>query len=302
MSGCCAICGGTDGEPRAEENGYTLLQCNCGAMYLDRPPPDGFVDPAFDPHPPEFYAMSADIRLAWIMRHSAAGRSLVEVGCGDGHFLGAAQAQRYDVAGIEVCTARAAATASKLGVPIEASLVEESRRADSSCDIVYHCDLLSHFPDPRAALERMRAMLRPGGFMAFEVGIVGDIRTHWYGIGSLQLPHHRWFYSEESINQLIQQSGFRISASRRFGMGVNRRLSLLAGRIGAGGGSTRPKRFSEADSAYVNSLTGAVEPTGQAKGTGARLRQRAYAFTRYRIGALTPFYGPGTAFYIARPV
>lgn len=297
--GACSVCGANDGHPVARENGFTLLQCGCGAMFLDHPPPPGYVDPAYDPHPEDYYALPARLRLRFVARH-AQGGVLLEVGCGRGGFLTAARRRGYDVAGVEVDPGRARAAAARLGAEIECARVEDSRRPDGSCDVVFHCDLLSHFPDPLAALERMRRMLRPKGRMVFEVGLVGSGPPEWYK-GPLQLPHHRWFFDEPALRRLLRSAGFEIVALQRFGLTPVTVLSRLAGAMGVGGGATRPQLFSPELNRRLTFDGDTLAPVAEPKGPAAALRARLYAFARYRIGALAPALGPGTAFVAAVP-
>lgn len=295
VANTCAVCGGNEGNPRAHENGYTLLQCPCGAMFLDRPPPPGSVDPTYDPHPLAFYSTGAEIRMRWIARRVPERGIFVEIGCGEGALLAAATDLQFRGEGIEP-DRRRAALATGRGFNVENALVENTTRETASCDVVYHCDLLSHFPDPVDALRQMRRILRPGGVMAFEVGLVGNLSARWYGIGSLQLPYHRWFFTEAALMALLEKSGFEMLECRRFGMGLNFRLSQIAKTLRIGGGSSRSVAEHE-------KLAARKPRAGPANSTLMRwLRQQSYTFVRYRLGALFPDYGPGTAFVLARPI
>src|SRR5262249_48831423 len=150
------------------------------------------IAPTLDAHSWEFYSLPAELKLDWLAESHPTGR-LLEVGCGSGHFLAAARRRGYDVAGIEASPRRAARRARALGLPVESSLLEESCAARATFDVVYHTDLLSHFPDPIGALTRMRDLLKEGGILFFDVGIDGG---HWQP--SRAYPQHLWYYSREA--------------------------------------------------------------------------------------------------------
>jgi SAM-dependent methyltransferase len=297
--GACAVCGARTGRAVTQENGFTLLQCGCGAMFLDRCPPVDYVDPAYDPHPEDYYALPARLRLGFLGAHAPSG-VLLEVGCGRGGLLTAAHHLGYQVAGVEVDRERARAASARLGVEIEWARVEDSARPDSSCDVVFHCDLLSHFPDPLAALKRMRRMLRPNGKMVFEVGLVAGGPAQWYQ-GPLRLPHHRWFFDEPALRRLLAAAGFQVVALRRFGLAPVTLLSRLAGAVGVGGGATRLKVYSPQLGRHLTLKGQTLVPEVTPQGLGATLRGRLYTFARYRLGRLVPTLGPGTAFVAAAP-
>ncbi|HEY4076504.1 MAG TPA: class I SAM-dependent methyltransferase, partial [Rhizomicrobium sp.] len=182
----CFLCGGRSGPVLFEELGYGARQCDCGVLYTSPFPAQGVVDPVHDLHQESYYELAAPIRAAFLQRYRKSGR-LLEVGCGNGHFLREAMARGYAVAGMEPNAGRAAQVREDLGVPVETALIEDTQLPPQSFDIVYHCDLLSHFPDPILALERMTSLVAPDGILYFEVGLVADLAPFWYrSMGTLR--------------------------------------------------------------------------------------------------------------------
>jgi SAM-dependent methyltransferase len=279
----CFLCGGRSDRALMHENGYSAMQCDCGVLYAS--PVPTAVDPTEDPHLASFYALPAPMKVAWLHRYKPAGR-LLEVGCGDGHFLAAARAKGYDVAAIEAHGGRATRIREKFQIEVEHALIEETRWAEGSCDIVFHCDLLSHFPDPPLALRRMRGLLRPDGVLYFEVGLVADLAPFWYRLmATIQMPAHRWLYTEQALKTLLDRAGFRIEHVRRFGLAPAYLVSRFGRAIGYGGGATTP-----ADQ------RGERKPRPE-----SALRAKIYNFLRYGVGSLAPGIGPQTILVIARP-
>lgn len=275
----CLLCGSSDGSVLWRENGYEAFQCACGLLYATPPPLS--VEPTIDEHLDSFYALPAPMKAAWLRQRHPGGR-LLEVGCGEGHFLRAALAEGYEVCGIEADAERAERVRGSLGVEVETALIERSAWPEASCDIVYHCDLLSHFPDPQFALRRMAALLRPGGVLCFEVGLVANLAPFWYEfMGTIHMPVHRWFYTEESLAALLRLAGLRIEHVRRFGLAPSFCLARFGRLIGFGGGATR----SMSDGPRRENV----------------MRAFVHNFVRYRIGLLFPGIGPQTALVIARP-
>jgi SAM-dependent methyltransferase len=284
-AGRCFLCGGRSDRALWHENGYSAMQCDCGVLYASPTPAPDAVDPTEDPHLASFYDMPAAMKVDWLHRHKPGGR-LVEVGCGDGYFLSAARARGYDVAAIEAHAGRAASVREKFGIEVEHAFIEETQWPENSCDVVFHCDLLSHFPDPLLALRRMRGLLRPDGVMYFEVGIVADLAPFWYRLmATIQMPAHRWLYTEPALETLLDRAGFRIERVRRFGLAPAYLVSRFGRLIGYGGGATTP-----ADQVKTR------KPRPE-----SALRARVYSFLRYRVGPFAAGIGPQTILVIARP-
>jgi SAM-dependent methyltransferase len=263
----CVVCGDALAAVVWRENGYDGRTCACGTVSTTPPPPPGAVDPTADGHAESYYAAPARRRLRWLGRHRARGR-LLEIGCGEGYFLAAAQAAGYDVAGIEPDPGRARRAAARLGAPVECALLETAAPGAARFDIVYHCDLLSHFDDPIAALRRMTAFLAPGGVLAFEAGLLGGVAPWWYAvIGRVGYPQHRWLFSERSLGMLLARAGLELVHATRFGLGPG---TLFRGAV-------------------------------RALPAGHRLADRTQSFWRYTAGRLAPRLGPATVFAIASP-
>ena len=287
--GRCVVCERVAHRVVWRENGYEGRACACGTVYTAPPPAPGSIDPTVDRHSDSYYAGPARRRVRWLQRSRAAGR-LLEVGCGEGHFLAAAQAVGYEVAGIEPDPGRARRAAARLGAPVECALLESCRPGGARFDIVYHCDLLSHFADPIAALRAMVDLLRPDGVLAFEVGLLGGIAPWWYTlIGALGYPQHRWLYSERSLWMLLARADLEVSHCTRFNLGPG---TLVRGGVRALARGYRRLRPAP---------RGASAASAPGRGSATRLDNRMEPFWRYTAGRLAPALGPATLLVMARP-
>ncbi|PYO11972.1 MAG: hypothetical protein DMD75_09035 [Candidatus Rokuibacteriota bacterium] len=286
--GRCVVCDGVSALVVWRENGYEGRACRCGTVYASPPPPLGAVDPTVDGHPDSYYAVPARRRVRWIQRYRPRGRVL-DIGCGEGHFLAAAQAAGYDVAGIEPHPGRARRAEARLGAPVECALFESCRPGEAEFDIVYHCDLLSHFADPIAALRKMGGFLRPDGVLAFEVGLLGGIAPWWYTmIGTIGYPQHRWLYSVRSLRRLLARADLELAHTAHFG--------LAPGTLFVAGVRSLARRYRRLRAAPQRP----GPPAAAARVSVTRFVDRTESFWRYTVGRLSPRVGPATLFAIAR--
>jgi SAM-dependent methyltransferase len=286
LESSCLICGSKAGRVVCRKGGYDGHLCPCGGLYLSPPPPPDAVDPTIDPHPDFFYALPAAMKVHWLARSHPGGR-LLEVGCGAGHFIAAALRDGYQVSAIEPHPARARLVYERLGVEVECALLEDSRLPPQSYDVIYHCDLLSHFPDPDFALRRMARLLRPNGVLFFEVGRHGNIASFWYRwLSEDSFPRHRWLYSEKGLRLLLDRCGLRVVRWKRFGLAPH----VLAYR-GASAvlRCTRALRGNRADAGSSGAVRRREWP----------LESRWHNFMRFRVGAVAPPWGPQTLFVLA---
>ncbi|MDB4966601.1 MAG: Methyltransferase type 12 [Myxococcales bacterium] len=294
--GRCFLCG-TPAEAVAwRENGYDAVACPCGLTFVRPPASERVVDATFDAHSAAFYRLPARSKVGWLMRQRGVGK-LLEVGCGDGWFLEAARHAGVEARGIDANPDRVARARAR-GLDVRHGLLEETR-IDDRFDVVFHCDMLSHFPEPIAALRRMTDLLADEGALFFEVGLLGAPARAWYPrIGGIGLPQHRWLYSDDALAKLFAEAGLRVVASKRFGLACSVWLSQTVRRI-----APVAKRL-------IRGRASVGDTPGSASGPASLPRWRRYAdgvqervesFARYEIGALTPTLGPATLLVLAEP-
>ncbi len=294
---CCIVCGGTSDDVVLRDNGFEGRACACGTIYTSPRPKPGEVDHTLVGHDDAFYDLAAALKARWIRRH-ARGATLLEVGCGAGAFLLQAQRTGYSVEGVEPDGARAAVARIKTASPIHERFLAEFS-CDQRFDVVAHFDMLAHFPDPRAALTDMSALLSNSGVLAFEVGLIGGTPRFWYrGLDPIGYPQHRWLYSEASLRTLLQQAGLRIRRSARFDLSACVALTLGLRRLARLRNALLPGRATRDSNVQT-------PPTISRSAQPLKPRARAVAyeqlqnFLRYRVGAVLPSIGPGTLLIVA---
>ena len=286
-AGYCILCGSTSDPVVVHEANYVGRSCRCGIVYIDPCPDPASVDATDDEHTDEYYELPAKVRLDWIARIRPKGR-LLEVGCGWGHLIAGARRRGYQVAAIEPNPARARYVREVLGIDVEQAVIETAQAPAVGFDIVYHVDLLSHFPDPARALRAMVSQLRPGGRLCFEVGIFGGLAVPWYRwIGRPGFPQHRWLYSEAALHEILRRAGLRVERLKRFAILPATIVSSIGVTLlGQPLGNAGPKASRD----------------HPARANGVR---RCYAWLqyvlRYRLGGCLPPVGPQVFFVCAAP-
>jgi len=223
----CTICGGTETDPLYVKYGYAIGRCRqCGLIYanprapeaaiLSRYSPDyfwkeylpsiGVVDGTFD-------LTRFDARHASVLQMIAAdarGRRLLEVGCGAGFFLKAAERAGWSVEGIELSTEASRFAVERLELPIRRERAEDAPIAVASFDVAVMFDVIEHLFDPRAVLAAIARALAPGGTLVISTPNVDSasrflLGTDWAVLSPLE---HVYYFSEDSLRRLLEATGF----------------------------------------------------------------------------------------------
>lgn len=140
------------------------------------------------------------------------GGTILDVGCGGGEFLAAAQEQGFEVSGIDVSEA-AALSCQKRGIDARAGdflTMTFTRRYH----LVTMWDVVEHLREPKLFLERALQLLEPGGYLvlkipAFEGLTFLPIRLYnRLAHNLLGAPAHVQYFTQGSLEALLRRTGF----------------------------------------------------------------------------------------------
>src|ERR1700680_289388 len=223
----CIFCG-PHGKPDPvviQENGFEGRQCqSCRLIYVSpRPSVDEIANLYAHDEAKSGAAMlrkgeygkrlAAKHTLRMLSSQKQSG-SLLEIGAGMGFFCDEAKSSGYVPYAIEINPIQAEYSRS-LGIPTCGLPLAEAYPG-MKFDIVYHCDVLSHFTDPIGEFKIMVDRLNPGGLLIFATRNCGDLHPGYYPfISSFQYPDHLFFFSRSSLSMLLNRSGLKIVKIRR---------------------------------------------------------------------------------------
>jgi SAM-dependent methyltransferase len=97
------------------------------------------------------------------------GRKLLEVGCGAGDFLHAAQRAGWDVRAVEYSASLAEALRLELGFDVRAGELTSGLWEQNSFDVVAIYSVLEHLQNPLSALLTVSSYLRTGGVAFIQI-------------------------------------------------------------------------------------------------------------------------------------
>jgi SAM-dependent methyltransferase len=221
----CPLCGTGDNHVVIREHGWQSRKCsNCDVVYVSPRPGREEVaqlyahkeDVRLDQPIENFKRRQARVSLRLIREYAPRGGSLLELGPGDGFFLDEAKRQGFNVHAIELNVKQAEDIATR-GIDCESQPLHENSFDGQLFDVIYFCDVLSHFYDPVEALQTIRRHIRTGGILVFETGNLGDVDPKYYSrYPTFLLPEHLFLFGEGNFPVLLQRASFAFTSSRNY--------------------------------------------------------------------------------------
>ena len=269
----CPLCGQDQGSREFMIKGHTLIECrSCGLLYVrDRMCEDElhrFYGEHYFSSPDElnhgysdYGEMGKDREktfsryLRRILPFLQGREQVLDIGCGYGYFLNAAEGHFRRLAGIDV--SREALGKVNPAFEIRCGEFHSELYPPDFADLVMMSDFVEHLYHPVGFLTEVHKVLRPGGLLCLITPNCKSLfsrvsGTRWV---SFKLPEHVCYYSPSSISRLLKVTGFYPVLISPCGQYAS--LEFIAKRLGQlifmdGGAHLIPERVRQW-SVYVNS-------------------------------------------------
>ncbi|MEX0703085.1 MAG: class I SAM-dependent methyltransferase [Planctomycetales bacterium] len=220
----CPVCDGTQARPAFAMEGFPKQVAVCAGCGLGRLHPFPEPDEIAAYYPPEYYGTPGAKFTPWIealVRRAASrsarqlvrglprGARVLDVGCGRGVLLGTLADLGMEVHGFEVSRAAAAGADLRAAIRIAPDLIEAGYAAEQF-DLVVSWHVLEHVRDPRAVLEEIHRLLKPGGRVVVAVPNFSSWQARWAGPAwfHLDLPRHLHHFPLPALERLLGRCGF----------------------------------------------------------------------------------------------
>ncbi len=213
----CALCGTADQRTWANLGDYTIVECTrCGLRWVNPRPMHPRADDTYDEgYYKAFYEGKDASKREYFSRRVLElvpmvpdRPRLLDVGAGTGIFLEVAQAQGWQVEGVDPSAAACRVCRETLGVEVWHGTIEDLSPSDSRYDVITMWEVLEHTRDPLGTLHAAQELLVDGGLLALSVpnasGLVGVLRWR----EELMPWYHLYHFTQSTLKALLRRAGF----------------------------------------------------------------------------------------------
>ena len=156
--------------------------------------------------------MKPKIELCALQR----GRTVLDVGCARGDFLGLMRRHGWVPAGIEP-SAHLASQAAAAGLPVWPMPLATAPVPAGVFDLVTLWDVLEHLPDPVSGLQQIHRLLSPSGRLVLNTPVEDgwDARLFGRRWSGWDAPRHTVVFGRATLERALNRAGFRIVKTHR---------------------------------------------------------------------------------------
>lgn len=196
-----------------------LRRCSeCGCLWAnDARQHDGVLNDAYervvetyfdsqenDPRYVRFYK-----QLERLVKPHVSGRTILDVGCGDGVFLSTISDEWFKQA-VEPSVSGASLAEKKNLDVARGTLITASKQFEA--DVITALDVIEHVIDPHHFVESFKRHLRPGGVVLL---LTGDADSYAARVAGAQWSYLRWcghisVFSQSGLRKLLETHGFEV--------------------------------------------------------------------------------------------
>ncbi|RLG55237.1 MAG: hypothetical protein DRN95_08020 [Candidatus Hydrothermarchaeota archaeon] len=158
--------------------------------------------------------------------------TLLDIGCGHGHFLNWARMQGFLVQGVEPAEVPACYAEEIFQVPVMQNEVSRIDLEPESFDVITMWDVIEHVSDPYGVLQQCSQWLKPGGIMAFRFPSSTWQKIKGVVFASTNRPTfgatiHLYFFNGHTFTEMARRVGLDVLSIRTTGAEANTNNAIL---------------------------------------------------------------------------
>ncbi|MBU2575014.1 MAG: class I SAM-dependent methyltransferase [Elusimicrobia bacterium] len=209
---------------------FTLVKCaGCGLIYLN---PQKELEDAQALYRPDYYrsvkkvsrileALFLQERKGIVEGSGKSSGTMLDIGCGTGEFLKIMKAGGWETAGVDPSEERNKRSTDDNKI-YSADLME-IKFGEQSFDVITLWQVLEHLPDPDRYLAETHRLLKKDGILVLSVPNINSLQARLSGARwfNLDLPRHRWQFTPETLQKMLDKTAFRLKEIKHFSLEYN---------------------------------------------------------------------------------
>lgn len=149
--------------------------------------------------------------------------NILDVGCGNGHFLYEAKSKGWNVYGTEY-TDTAVEICRKKGINMKKGKLNPDSFNSLKFDVITSFEVMEHINNPMEEVYNFNQLLREGGIVYVTTPNFNSLsrlllKEQW---SIIEYPEHLCYYTAQTLNRLFSASGFRKKNILTTGISMNR--------------------------------------------------------------------------------
>jgi 2-polyprenyl-3-methyl-5-hydroxy-6-metoxy-1,4-benzoquinol methylase len=146
---------------------------------------------------------------------------LLDIGCGDGHFLAVAKQRGWEVFGTEF-TDEAVKVCREKGISIHQGDLKNF--SADEFDVITSFEVLEHINNGVEHIQKIKSLLRNGGLFYFTTPNFNSVSRKYLGgkWNVIEYPEHLIYYTVRTVTELLTKAGFKRKSVRTTGFSPQR--------------------------------------------------------------------------------
>ena len=233
----CPVCDCRAGVPTFGIEGLPHQLATCDECGLGRLTPLPSPQELADFYPQEYYGSPGakfepltesvvrfvgTIHVRALSRSLPAGSRILDVGCGRGVLLSSLADFGHEMHGMDVSETAVQGVDPRVQIKV-ADCLTNCDYPSNHFDQVILWHVLEHLTNPRAILEEINRILKPGGQVIIAVPNFSSVQSRWAGAAwfHLDLPRHLYHFPVAGLRRLFERTEFDVAREQHFSLRQN---------------------------------------------------------------------------------
>ena len=200
-----------------------LVRCRrCGLVFVSPRVQAGAIVDSYSAGEDPVFVSQAEARektfgesVARIETLTGGPGRVFDIGTAGGSFLAAARARGWQVDGCEPNRWLAAWGKSHYGIDIRPGPLTDHDLPKAHYDVVTLWDVVEHLPQPSAILDRVKDLVKPGGYLILTYPDIGSPSARYLGrFWPFLSSVHLYYFSKVTMREMLKKHGFELIQTR----------------------------------------------------------------------------------------